>query len=93
MSLEYRVVWRREHDKRKRSRLYQTIEGARRFAQFIAREITDDYLADWAFDYLVKLGEAVDVTVECRPVGEWNAMGRQPVVPTGQTDKRRKVRR
>lgn len=72
MSDEYRVCWRREHDRRLRTRLYQTRSGAQDFAKFIATPPTDDYLEPFAFDHLVSLGEASEVWIESRSVSDWS---------------------
>jgi hypothetical protein len=71
MSYEYRVVWRREHDKTKRTRLYQTLKGAEGFAGFIEEPITDDYLEGWQFDQLSELGDVTEIRIERREVGTW----------------------
>lgn len=71
MSHEYRVVWRREHDERKRTRLYQTERGARDFAEFLEGPPTDDGLADWQIEHFADLGDPTEVLIEQRSVGEW----------------------
>lgn len=68
---EYRVVWRREHDNRKRTKIYQTREGAEEFAAFIAEPVTDDHVSGWLFDHLVEIGDTTEVHIERRVVGEW----------------------
>jgi hypothetical protein len=75
VTYEYRVVWRREHDKTRRRKLYQTLEAATKFARFIDRqtweEIDDGYQEDILRDNLRRLGDAVDICIERRDVGEW----------------------
>lgn len=70
---EYRVCWRREHDKRHRTRIYQTLTGATDFARFLDRRSWDeiDTLEDWAVEHLRELGDPIDVRIERRTVGGW----------------------
>jgi hypothetical protein len=72
---EFRVCWRREHDKTPRRRLYQTPKGAESFARFLETLSwdEDDHLADWQVDHFKKLGNPTEVRVESRAVGVWEA--------------------
>jgi hypothetical protein len=75
VTYEYRVVWRREHDKTRRRKLYQTEDAATKFARFIDRQtwedIPDEYQQGILSDNLKRLGPAVDIHIERRLVGEW----------------------
>lgn len=70
---EFRVSWRREHDKTKRTRIYQTRAGAENFAHFLRVSSWDeaDQLDDVAVEILKRLGNPIEVHVQRRIVGEW----------------------
>ena len=70
MSYEYRVTWRREHDRRLRSRLYQTSEGARLFAGFI-EDPPDPTPGSMFAETVDPLGAPTEVRILRREVGEW----------------------
>lgn len=70
MSYEYRVTWRREHDRRLRSRLYQTLTGAVVFASFI-EDPPDATPGSVLADTVDPLGAPVEVRILRREVGEW----------------------
>jgi len=76
MSYEYRVCWRREHDKRKRTRLYQTRSGAEDFAGYLEGAGDPQWgMSDILEDNLERVGEVIESWVESRSVGEWAAVG------------------
>ena len=69
---EFRVGWRREHDKRQRRRIYQTQEAAEWFAGILEDNPDPEWGLDGILaDNLARTGEPTDVTVERRVVGEW----------------------
>lgn len=74
MSYEYRVVWRREHDKRKRTKIYQTLTGAQNHRDFLSEPPDDLAMESWLFDHLTELGEVDQAHIERRTVGEWELM-------------------
>jgi len=71
---EYRVCWRREHDKQKRTRLYQTEAGARDFLGYLEGAGDPMWgMSDLLEDNLERVGEVTDSWLERRSVGEWGA--------------------
>lgn len=68
-NFEYRVVWKREGDKRPRTKVYQTARGAEQWMDTLKGnyEASDEYRAFIA-DAAKPL---IEVGIERRPVGEW----------------------
>lgn len=64
---EYRVVWQREGMKGTRSRIYQTLRGAKAHA-----ERMETARADYA-RYGVDVAPLLHIRIESRDVGEWVA--------------------
>ena len=66
MSVEFRVLWRREHDKTLRRRLYQTRQGAEDFARVLEIPPDDAYHETYALKLWEQLGDIVDIRIEQR---------------------------
>lgn len=78
MSYEYRVLWRREHDRTLRRRLYQTRKGAEDFAGYLEGAGDPEWGMDGILaDNLARVGEVTEVRAERREVGEWGPVAEE----------------